>query len=63
MKSQNLTKKLYLNKRTIVTLDIETLKVVKGGIPTNDNTCGDGCNTNYTCAQSDCGSCASLFVC
>lgn len=52
MKTKKFNKKLTLTKETVADLSHEALSNIKGGIYTVFYTCGDDCNSNFTCARA-----------
>ena len=56
MKSRKLSKKLTLNKKTIVNLSNKSLSNVRGGIEPPSQTCDYGCTET-------CGTCPNYHTC
>ncbi|MCP5054675.1 MAG: hypothetical protein GY940_46350 [bacterium] len=59
MKTKKLIRKLVLNKETVTNLNFDNMDGVKGGNKTGV-TCGRLCLTiEYSCAETNCGTCAN----
>ena len=60
MKTKKLTKKLVLNKETVTNLNNREMGVLQGGAKT-DITCMTICDTDFSCADTNCLNCRPSF--
>ena len=63
MKAKKLTKKLSLRKETVSNLDDSLMKAAKGGIYTIHDTCGNECDTIFTCGVETICECDTDILC
>ncbi len=65
MKTKKLNKKLTLSKVSVANLNSEMLTNVRGGVLTLQITCGDACDTDFTCGdETYCGGdCRTISLC
>jgi putative component of toxin-antitoxin plasmid stabilization module len=61
MKSKKFNKRITLHKQTVANLNNDNMSKVKGGLLTIRITCGEDCNTYFTCEDATvCGACWTL---
>lgn len=63
MKAKKITRKLSLRKETVSNLGESAMGAVKGGIYTIRDTCGNYCDTVFTCGVETVCECDTDILC